>query len=858
MKRILSLLTGLCLTSILIASPVLSAASTDKSGSTPNLEYSSELDELERAIAVADSLMKLQGFIESKDNGEYQDLKLSVTKGRGLLKDGEGANTNHVITQTNAINTFAVKYRKQYIYVLTDSVSSITTNGILNFSDGSNGWKTGDYPAESRTAITKLAEDAQKQAEKATTLKKVSSIIEELKQGFKTLYNSRISQAYKLPLRFNEENGLPGQNIDDNPAKSYVWDTPIIFLVEPTDKIRITVTRATQQTYYGGSGTVMFCLGEFELYDAEDKPIPLREDMFETNSLCSSDGGGIKSLVDGNYNTWYHSAYKENHDITPGLGEYSYVQVNLDKPISVFRFRMIGRPSENYNRAPVDMGITAGETYDPDNVPAQDPYNFQIIEKITDVAQITDGDLYILYGNARKFNEEGDSIAPGSGYYAGLNLMDNKKPLSSCIFKFEDAGDGKFHLHYLTENYYIKTPTTYESANSTLFKEEAATFTIQEHESHKETFNIYHTGVVNDEYNQLHGKEVIFPLQDWSGEMGTTPIASLDKLTDFDGRNEWEIYKVSIDNFELIWLQSVLSSIELSGFTAEILGDNPGQYNGVGVETLKEALAEAQAIAETKNIFAAKAAADKVQANIYALSTLEVNPIVIGYEYYIVSAYSAFYQEQQEEMAIFADINDNSDSKVKSDNQPYWGILPGEEEENKDEFIWIMEEANVKDNDTFHGDTYVYLKNKATGEYLGTWDSHSTNLPMSKKPVLYFFRSAGGIKYNINSPYAQENFTENNGTHYALHIADHKNGKATLGHICLWHYGVEQSRWKLLNAGTRTTAIDNITNDTEGEVVSTTYYTLDGNISETPVCGINIVKIVYADGTIKTKKIIIK
>ena len=50
-----------------------------------------------------------------------------------------------------------------------------------------------------------------------------------------------------------------------------------------------------------------------------------------------------------------------------------------------------------------------------------------------------------------------------------------------------------------------------------------------------------------------------------------------------------------------------------------------------------------------------------------------------------------------------------------------------------------------------------------------------------------------------------------------------------------------------------------MTDDTESEVISTTYYSLDGKISETPISGcINIVKTVYANGTIKTKKIIIK
>ena len=854
MNRLLSLLTGLYITSILIASPLSSATHTNMQ----EAENSTQFDKLERAIAVADPLMELQGFIKSKDNGEYQNLKTLTAKGRELL-NSEDATTGAAMTTTYKINSNTIKYRKQYLYILVDSVTNILTSGTLNFTDGSTGWKTGDYPKESLTIITELSNDAQARTEKAKTLTDVSSIIADLENGLKTLYNSRIDRAYKLPLRFTEEDGLPGQNIDGNPNNSYIWDTPLLYLETPIDAIRITVTRATKQDNYSGSGTVMFCMGEFELYDAAGEPIPLREDMFQTNSLCSSDGGGIPALIDGNHNTWYHSAYNAGHDIVPDVGEYSYVQVNLDEPISTFRYRMVGRPHATYNRAPTDLGITAGDTYDPDKVQAQDPYNLQIIEKVTNVSQITDGGLYILYGNAMRFNENDYEIGEGSGYYAGLNLHDNKKPLSNCLFTFENAGDGKFHLHSLSKNYYIKSPTTHESANSTLFKKEAAAFTIQEHKSRNETFNIYHTGLVNDEYNDLHGQEAIFPLQDWRGEMGTRPITGLDKQTEFDGQSEWEIYKVSVDNFELMWLESVLASVEASGFTAETLGENPGQYNGAGAEEFKEALTSAQALYDTKDIFAAKAAADKLQANIEALSTLEINPIIIGHEYYIVSTYDAFYQQQQEEVAILTDVNDNSNSEIKSDNQPYWGILPDKEEVNKDEFIWILEEGNTKNIDALPGDTYLYLKNKATGEYMGTWDSHSTSLPMSKKPVLYFFRSAGGIKYNINSPYAQENFTENSGTHYALHILGHDEGKATMGHICLWHYGVEQSRWKLLNAGTGTTSIGKIIDESEAEAVSTTYYSPDGKISETPISGcINIVKTVYANGTIKSKKILVK
>ena len=43
-----------------------------------------------------------------------------------------------------------------------------------------------------------------------------------------------------------------------------------------------------------------------------------------------------------------------------------------------------------------------------------------------------------------------------------------------------------------------------------------------------------------------------------------------------------------------------------------------------------------------------------------------------------------------------------------------------------------------------------------------------------------------------------------------------------------------------------------------GEVVDTKYYTIDGVLLQKPVRGVNIVKLTHTDGTISTKKIIVK
>ena len=128
-------------------------------------------------------------------------------------------------------------------------------------------------------------------------------------------------------------------------------------------------------------------------------------------------------------------------------------------------------------------------------------------------------------------------------------------------------------------------------------------------------------------------------------------------------------------------------------------------------------------------------------------------------------------------------------------------------------------------------------------------------LLISTTKKLFFARSAGGVKFNIGSCDAIANFAENNETHYALHILGHDDGKASWGHICLWHYNAEQSRWKFILAN-ETSIGNGIVDDAEGEVVSVTYYSADGKVAATPFNGVNIVKTVYANGKIKTSKVI--
>lgn len=814
---------------------------------------------LEKVINVADSLIALQGLLEDEDEGEYETLKAAVAEGRSIITANE-ISADEAIKKTNEIDLLTAQYRKQYLYVLIDSIEYILNDANLNFTNGNGGWSVGSYPDTYQIKLTTLADEANIAIDNITALVDISVMIDELTEGLKNLYASRVEKVYALPMRFTEKDGLPGVREDGNVNKSYIWDTPLLYLNEATDVIRITVTKESSNAIFSGSGTAFYCLGELEFYDAAGDLIPIREDMIEVNSLNATDGGGIAALVDGNHATWYHSAYGSDQDIVPGVGEYAYIQVTFDEPLSVFRYRMVSRANNTYNRAPVDFGITNGSTYDPDDVPVQDPFNLKVVEKVTDVSQIVDGGYYILYGNLSKFDADGEEVVGnGSGYYEGLNVYASKKPHSCCLFTFENAGDGKFYLHSLSKDYYVEQPKSWSNVNATYFKKDAAAITIKEHATHADMFNMYSVGVVEDENSDLNGEQANFLIQDWGESMGACPIADLENdLFEFDGQSEWEIYKVTVDNFGIMWLQSVLGAVEASGFTSDIFGINPGQYNGAGVDEFKSALVAAQALADTKDAAAAKAAADALQSNIEALSTVTVNPIKAGAEYYIVSTYDMFYQLQGKEMAIFADKNDKADPNIVSENQPYWGTFLDEANGTKEAYTWIFEQGDTTLLDEVEeGTTYVYLKNKQTGDYMGTWDNWSVRLPMSKEPLLYYIKKFSGIKYNIGSYDAHLNFASNNDTYPFLHILGHDDGKTNWGHLCFWQYAAEQSKWKLIYANT--TSINNdVVDDVEGEVVSTTYYTTDGKVLSAPVQGVNIIKKVYANGAVKVVKAIIK
>ena len=110
---------------------------------------------------------------------------------------------------------------------------------------------------------------------------------------------------------------------------------------EPLTKVRFTV-KATGSDMTCGNYPY-FHLAELELYDETGEKIELTADNITSNachnSLGGNDGAGIPGLVDGDYNSYFHSTYSTQ------VSEHHYIEVTFpeDREYHAFSFAMIGR-----------------------------------------------------------------------------------------------------------------------------------------------------------------------------------------------------------------------------------------------------------------------------------------------------------------------------------------------------------------------------------------------------------------------------------------------------------------------------------------------------------------------------------
>ena len=147
------------------------------------------------------------------------------------------------------------------------------------------------------------------------------------------------STTTKIGDHYLLEGAVAKQNSSNETYATY--HSKLYSFTEPLTKVRFTVK---------GTGSDMTCgnypyfhLAELELYDETGEKIELTTDNIYSNachnSLGGNDGAGIQGLIDGDYNTHFHTTYGTV------VNEYHYIEVTFpeDREYRAFSFAMIGR-----------------------------------------------------------------------------------------------------------------------------------------------------------------------------------------------------------------------------------------------------------------------------------------------------------------------------------------------------------------------------------------------------------------------------------------------------------------------------------------------------------------------------------
>ena len=822
---------------------------------------------LQEAIEKAEELMAIQG-IASEDEGEFEALTTAVAAAKDLIAAGEADGDETLQAYANLVSLINA-YRITYIYVLADSIAEILENDDIVFCE--DGWTKGGFPSTWEQTLTDIMDEAGQVADNPTSSTLVENTIAKVCTSLSSFWASAVNEVTTFPIHLEEEkDGLTEEN--KRVGNRFNFTSPLYYLSEATDVIRFTWFRNTSMELKENCGNVVFIsLSEIYLYDEQGNKIELREDMISTNSVQPDDGDGIVALCDGNEGNYYHGCWNPSAEgaLCPQNGEYAYIDIALDTEISAFSYKFVGRDHSNdfYKHYPTDYAITPGTTIDYEEVKTVkvDEYNGVRGEQITDAAQIVPGELYVLWGNL----EVVSNGTEGSGYYDGAWQNVGKEMSSACVVTFEDAGDGKLNMRNVASNAYLKTPAGWEGASTTYFKDEACPLSIMASSNLENSFKIFYEGTITDPAETAgggYGAEAIFVMQAWQSNIGMFTITDWES-DDTDGESDWYIYKASVDNQEKLNLVGMIAAVESFGIDYENVGDAVGMLNEAVVAPIADAVAKAQAVVETGDEAACKAAAAELAQVIQTIPSIDTNPLISGNDYIIRSANKEFKDYHTQNIAMFAGPANGSGADANAANMVWYNYEYSLDGMDSTVFHWTFTQDTIVNEGEEAWAKYT-IKNVLYDEYMVPAFPNGKNIttsPFSSNdaaPLIYLRPSSQ--KVGMWTLVGVEAWHQPSSPSYCYFEVRTGGGPYTTGpaahygRVATWSYSANSTQWKIIPVANTTSISDIVVEEPAGEVISTTYITPDGVTSNVPVKGVCIIRRVYANGVITTEKEFIK
>ena len=850
-------------------------------GSAIVSQLQAEIDEADARIAA------IGGKVPGYDEGEYDALCAVLNEARAIVAKND-VTAAEIITTKRNLNRLTAAYAAVGLWVYIDSITTIydaVQDEVITLSEGPD-WVNGSYDQAAFDAMTNLADQTSVIIYRCESLADVDLAIANIYAVIDAFWASKVSNVKELPFRVGTvDDGLPGQLLSYG---GYYWESPVYKLTSEVSAIRLTYFKTNNGGVYNNNGNTEFVFptfGEIEFYDGGGNKIALTAESFTSNGIMtrpdnpSGDYQGFGALVDGDLGTHAHGTWSAgqvpSYDESPA---YQYLEVSFPEPITSFKYVQYGR--KNGVNTPIDFVISeAGESYTPDDIDLVDAYNTKLGEQITDASQITDDGLYALVG-LLNCGPEGN----GSGYekFYTSNIVYGKKIGAPCAFTITKTGDedGTYYIRSLADSKYWSrtidddgwsgdntTTTNVADAGKFYILSNAAARAEAGAAEYPNTFAIYQYNDtvkrVNDKVDST-GVAVPHPyivVQDWGDNTGFFSIPNL-AMNDMDGEGEWYIYKMTMDNPYLFWLKNAYATAEAMALK---VGPDPGFYSEATAGEYAKALVQAQAALESEDEVAAKAALLALEASVGLAASAELNPMVPG-KYVIESSYAEYFNRQGVTKAICDYYNYiEEDAGATSEYSVWWTDGPTDlanpaeyyqfefiSATNSDQVQIWLEDSVITAEEAANA---YYIRSVEIDQYIGTAidNSISADIGFTATPeYAYIVRPQGAYKFNLWCPV---------GVHNCLHMQDHGGGSGTQGDIVHWSGGsVDASCWTLRSIDARnTTSINNlVVDEPAGEIVSVSYYTVDGAAVPAPVKGINIVKTLYANGVVKITKLFVK
>lgn len=205
---------------------------------------------------------------------------------------------------------------------------------------------------------------------------------------------------------FNEAPGYfvsAAQGLEPATTGQYHFDSKVITLSKPTNKLRFRVVGTVQGKNGGGpndpSGLYpFFTMAEFYLYDADGNKVNLTADNFKTNAQEtqseSDKTNTVAHLCDGDMTTIFHSSY----NTTPNT--YHYIEVTLPEAMQSFKFSFDGRSTATNIPAMIQV-------FDDDAIKAADVED-QVLQGRPSLQSLYNSTNYTFGSNYQQYTYSGE------------------------------------------------------------------------------------------------------------------------------------------------------------------------------------------------------------------------------------------------------------------------------------------------------------------------------------------------------------------------------------------------------------------------------------------------------------------